>query len=892
MSRRNMIIKSLSELIHRFNAVFRKMILTAAALAVLFTSFIIPVTAEEEGTEIIHSSFYVLTTQRNRTMEVAFNRDWFRQDARNYSHDLAKLSLGLATSAFRPSAAERSNVQADRNLSSFLTEAHFTDLRSDDYDKNPDMYTISTVMGHQKIGSFELIAVGVCGQGYMDEWESNFSIGRGEVHDGFSRSAQLVFDRICGYIAENHLEGPYRLWISGFSRAAAVSNVTAAMCSDSSMFSDADVFAYTFATPRTTRSEDCHKYANIFNIVGKADPVPCVPFADWGFDRYGQTFYTPALETDSDFSAKRIKANRIYKDLTGIEYWTNADANAMLRTILTYALTICPSAEIYYNSLQPELIRLWEDRSPLNILSRLLEIAKNPVLINEETREEANSLLNYVSMLIYDYSSYKSVFSRWNNSASTVANLMQSHTPELYISWVFSADSGKELYSESLDYTMLYSDGMSKVSLIHNGNVIETIDPVFTIENGEQKELIPEQERTSPEGNVYLNYSDDQISILIPRDDTYTVVLTPGCDIPCSTLFEVNYTVGRQTPENAVSTNFDLQEGTDLSITYQTDSEPVYSADQASSEIIRYKEQLDVTNSKLINNIRTRMNKSSWREAVIAIIGMLTIAAAICVFTLAYIIGWFRFKLKVRKGWLPASTKFRAYPFICVLHILFLFVVMEFTRALIPDSAESITRFKMWIALLTCFLAFAGMVTRKTHLTLFIFVGTCSLCAADLVTSRSLAAGGALHTAANVLLAYAFIKNEKPERAQIIIWFIAMAVAIVTMLSVEGNYGMMRLLAVAYVAAAVTMVISSFLMPKRTFSGALILFISGLLLMRNEISGVTFTRHLLSLGTFYTGLSLLASTGTQTALPRLVPDTASEKKEIAPFHLPFKFKKK
>ena len=175
------------------------------------------------GNEIIQSKFYVLTVQESRTLEVEFNKDWFRQDARNYSHNLAKLSLGLATAAFRPGKDVAKDVESGSLLSGFLRDAHFSDLRMDDYDKKPSMYTVSTVMGHQRIGegddAFELIAVGVCGQGYVDEWESNFTIGNGTVHEGFDRASRLVYDRIFGYIASLDLQKPCKIWMSGFSRA-------------------------------------------------------------------------------------------------------------------------------------------------------------------------------------------------------------------------------------------------------------------------------------------------------------------------------------------------------------------------------------------------------------------------------------------------------------------------------------------------------------------------------------------------------------------------------------------------------------------------------------------------------------------------------------------------
>ena len=263
-------------------------------LLIMFASLalVTPVRAEEGNEETVEltDTFYVITTQEDRTLRVPFDRSWFKNDARVYDHNLAKLSLGLATSAFRPNKKiVRENQQADYYARSFLDQAGFTDLRSDDYDKDPSMYTVSTVMGHQIVGegddAFELIALGICGQGYMDEWESNLSIGTGKNPDGFSAAAHLVYDRVFGYISENHLKGKMKIWLSGFSRAAAVSNITASLLSDSDTFSQETVFAYTFATPMTVRDTQPKLYENIFNICGKMDPVPNVPFADWGYSR-------------------------------------------------------------------------------------------------------------------------------------------------------------------------------------------------------------------------------------------------------------------------------------------------------------------------------------------------------------------------------------------------------------------------------------------------------------------------------------------------------------------------------------------------------------------------------------------------------------------------------
>lgn len=169
-----------------------KRIIICCVAAILLLSQAVPVYAvgEPAKTKDLTATFYVTTTGKNHSLKVPFSPSWFKGDARVYNHNLAKLSLGLATSAFRTSKqrAEKKGG-TDYNVRSFLDQAGFNSLRSDDYNKNPSMYTISTVMGHQTVNdggeSFELIAVGVCGAGYMDEWESNLSVGTGEHPEGF-----------------------------------------------------------------------------------------------------------------------------------------------------------------------------------------------------------------------------------------------------------------------------------------------------------------------------------------------------------------------------------------------------------------------------------------------------------------------------------------------------------------------------------------------------------------------------------------------------------------------------------------------------------------------------------------------------------------------------------
>ena len=271
----------------------RKLLMIILALIVLVPSFSLTARAEEqedEGSYTVEALFDINTTKTLGRWNFEYNDKWFCQSASIYNHKLARLSLGMAVSSFRPNLDPDAMENPADHLHKFLEGCQFTGLRTDDYDKNPSLYTVSTVMRHKYLtddqGDFVLIAVGVCGGGYSNEWMSNFTCGDGMDHLGFSSAAEEVFDRLFGYIAATNLaKERIKIWVAGFSRAAAVSNIFAAKLVDTELFDNDNVFAYTFATPRTTKKPNNGEYPNFFNICGKMDPVTQVAFADWGFNR-------------------------------------------------------------------------------------------------------------------------------------------------------------------------------------------------------------------------------------------------------------------------------------------------------------------------------------------------------------------------------------------------------------------------------------------------------------------------------------------------------------------------------------------------------------------------------------------------------------------------------
>ena len=73
--------------------------------------------------------------------------------------------------------------------------------------------------------------------------------------------------------------------------------------------------------------------------------------------------------------------------------------------------------------------------------------------------------MNQIAYLILDYAKSSNSFRRYNEEASLGSNFLQTHTPELYVSWVFSVDDPAELYSDASEYTQLYVIGDADVMM-------------------------------------------------------------------------------------------------------------------------------------------------------------------------------------------------------------------------------------------------------------------------------------------------------------------------------------------------------------------------------------------------------------------------------------------
>ena len=183
-----------------------------------------------------------------------------------------------------------------------------------------------------------------------EEWYSNFNIGDGFEHAGFSLAADKALSNILSYM-ENHCISAENteIFITGHSRGAAVANITAARLIDENAFKS--VCAYTFACPNTTTSSDAHqtRYQSIVNIINPQDFICYIPLDSWGYTRYGNTVELPKSTTSSDFDNLYSNMKKAYLSDTNMSLKDFPNKSEDVENIISFLSTLAPTVNDYYN---------------------------------------------------------------------------------------------------------------------------------------------------------------------------------------------------------------------------------------------------------------------------------------------------------------------------------------------------------------------------------------------------------------------------------------------------------------------------------------------------------------------------------------------------------------
>lgn len=496
---------------YRMNVQIKKTVLIILCIC-LAVAFVPSGVYADEQYEYVEGRF--IDHDQTVTWEYPYSDEFFYKPSDKYDHDFARLSMGLAIAAFRD---EKQPEAEDHFLIEFLESMGFSGIETETYRTKPTADSISYGLARKKIGDMTVLTCAVCGFGYGKEWASNLTVGDFERSQGFNEAAEKVEAAIEDYMERNITDEKVKLWIAGYSRAAAVSNITAADCTESGRFED--VYAYTFATPRTTRAPVA--YPNIFNIINKDDLVPKIPLSDWGYERFGNDMYIVSPETDSNFGDILIKAEEEYRKMFSAELVNNPEITYELRILFDYLLMLNPDAAVYSEFLQPLMIKFMTEEDGMEEALSVLFKALNEYRTEDPViGEELSALLDYLTTMIATYYMPEAVANQppslWDPVLGTV-NLFYSHLAPGYLAYLYSSDDTEELYSDNTEYIKLIIYGNVDVSVSDGSTVVKEI----LSDGTELVDGVPAP-YSFPDANCY----DNKVVITLPSDKSYDVTLT------------------------------------------------------------------------------------------------------------------------------------------------------------------------------------------------------------------------------------------------------------------------------------------------------------------------------------------------------------------------------
>ena len=335
----------------------RRTVLSLALAALALSGCAKPSSSADEGGSpepgvTSHSVRYSpagLKQGKKAEQTVFFSPDYFSAPSTVYNAHLATASMAMASCSM-PSAYDgtpRWYGTQTEYITGFFEALGFDHVRHNaDYADKSSFSSIGLCAAKRSLTlngeSYTLLAVVPRSGNYYREWANNMYLGDGwlsdYMHEGWYYAAKKLIAFLGEYIVAQGVTGKLKLWMSGFSRGGAVTNLAAGLIDNAIDRGEAplkgnatleakDLFAYTFEAPQganvhstTVKPPKDPIYDNIFNIVNPNDIVPKLAPIEYGFTRFGRDRFITTRFLDPEHYAKHrshlsARFGRINRDL-------------------------------------------------------------------------------------------------------------------------------------------------------------------------------------------------------------------------------------------------------------------------------------------------------------------------------------------------------------------------------------------------------------------------------------------------------------------------------------------------------------------------------------------------------------------------------------------------
>ena len=322
-----------------------RILISGMLILIILQSYLMPVVsfaAQNNNVKVANYNNYT----------IYYSDDYFRHPSTEYDEHLATTSIIMTDCTVpRENPKSANDTEWYQNqpelLHGYFDAIGFENFETnDDYRNGPEFDTIGLAAAIRKVDDFTVIAVTVRSGGYFHEWANNVWLGTGGnsdyMHEGWYNAANKLIEFLNNYATSKNITGKVKVWIAGFSRGGATSNIAAGLL-DNDIYNNKkifkngatlahdDLYAYTFEAPQGA-NYNCIKnkrpgdpiYNNIWNIVNPNDLVTKIAMSDFGFTRFGTDKYitTKFYDTENftqnrEVFKKLLDNNDNYSDYKG-----------------------------------------------------------------------------------------------------------------------------------------------------------------------------------------------------------------------------------------------------------------------------------------------------------------------------------------------------------------------------------------------------------------------------------------------------------------------------------------------------------------------------------------------------------------------------------------------
>ena len=181
------------------------------------------------------------------------------------------------------------------NMNRFFEAIHFTNIYNSPTYETDGYHDIAYSLAKKVIGETTVIAISIRGFNYGNGMVGNFFIGQSGEHADFRQAMSYVYLGLIEYIAKQiTTQTKVKLWINGYSRAAAVANLLGKQLYEKTLNNELggitkdDIYTYCFETPLCGDIANNGAYPFIHNYINSYDAVTHIPPAEYGFKVYGE----------------------------------------------------------------------------------------------------------------------------------------------------------------------------------------------------------------------------------------------------------------------------------------------------------------------------------------------------------------------------------------------------------------------------------------------------------------------------------------------------------------------------------------------------------------------------------------------------------------------------